>query len=157
MKGSFNIPSSDHPVEMIVGNETLMKDHVLSLNKEAAETLDSWKDQAKSVMLTAIRTAAPGHGSIFPKTMSRLFSLAAKPPLDGPTLEETRRLQWKVSTAEEFIVKNSILGIRKAIFQFLGFSHLSGGRLPLRGALAKGAYEEWDEVLGQLAYEESKL
>lgn len=89
--------------------------------------------------------------------MTRLFSLAAKRPLDESTLEETRRLQWKVSTAEEFIVKHGILGIREGIFKVLGFGHLSGGRLPLRGALAKGAYEEWDEVLAQMAEEENKL
>ncbi|WAO97319.1 Putative 4-hydroxy-2-oxoglutarate aldolase, mitochondrial [Fusarium falciforme] len=98
-----------------------------------------------------------GLAAIFPKTVTHLFSLAAKRPLDEWTLEETHRLQWKVSTAEEFIVKHGILGIREAIFKVLGFGHLSGGRLPLRGALAKGAYDEWDEVLGQLAYEESKL
>lgn len=66
-------------------------------------------------------------------------------------------MQWKVSTAEEFIVKHGILGIREGIFKVLGFGHLSGGRLPLRGALAKGAYEEWDEVLAQMAEEENKL
>ncbi|EXL39284.1 hypothetical protein FOCG_18106 [Fusarium oxysporum f. sp. radicis-lycopersici 26381] len=61
MKGSFVIPSSDHPVEMLVGNEALVKDHGLFLDNLSLETLDSWKDQAKSVVLTAIRTTAPGH------------------------------------------------------------------------------------------------
>lgn len=54
-------------------------------------------------------------------------------------------------------MKHGILGIREGIFKVLGFGHLSGGRLPLRGALAKGAYEEWDEVLAQMAEEENKL
>ncbi|KAI5456692.1 dihydrodipicolinate synthase [Mariannaea sp. PMI_226] len=98
-----------------------------------------------------------GLAAIFPKTVTRLFSLAAKRPLDEPTLEETRRLQWKVSTAEEYIVTHGILGIREAIFKVLGFGHLSGGRLPLRGALAKGAYEKWDEVIGQMVEEEKKI
>lgn len=101
--------------------------------------------------------AIDGLAAIFPKTVTRLFSLAAQRPLDEKTLEETRRLQWKVSTAEEFIVKNGILGIREGIFKVLGFGHLSGGRLPLRGALAQGAYEEWDEVLAQMAEEEKSL
>ncbi|EWZ77847.1 hypothetical protein FOWG_17775 [Fusarium oxysporum f. sp. lycopersici MN25] len=61
MKGSFAIPSSDHPVEMLVGNEALMEDYGLFLDKLSLETLDSWKDQAKSVVLTAIRTTAPSH------------------------------------------------------------------------------------------------
>ncbi|KAM5344196.1 hypothetical protein ACJ41O_012733 [Fusarium nematophilum] len=98
-----------------------------------------------------------GLAAIYPKTVTRLFSLAAKRPLDEPALEETRRLQWKVSSAEEFIVKTGILGIREGIYKVLGLGHLEGGRLPLRGALATGAYEEWNDILGQMAEEENKL
>ena len=98
-----------------------------------------------------------GLAAIFPKSIARLFSLAAKRPLDESTLEDVRKLQWKVSRAEEFIVHNGILGIREAIFNVLGFGHLSGGRLPLRGALPDGRYQQWNEVLGQLAEEEGKL
>ncbi|KAG3176214.1 hypothetical protein PC129_g25558, partial [Phytophthora cactorum] len=79
-----------------------------------------------------------------------------KRPLDEETLEEVRRLQWKVSAAEEFIVNNGILGIREGIYKVLGFGHLSGGRLPLRGALAEGAYDKWSDILGQMAEEEKK-
>ncbi|KAM0080892.1 hypothetical protein ACKRZS_006943 [Fusarium odoratissimum] len=63
MKGSFAIPLSDHPIEMLVGNEVLMEDYGLFIDKVSLETLDSWKDQAKSVVLTAIRTTAPGRDS----------------------------------------------------------------------------------------------
>lgn len=98
-----------------------------------------------------------GLAAIFPKTVTRLFSLASKRPLDEETLEEVRRLQWKVSTTEEFIVKHGILGIREGIYKVLGFGHLEGGRLPLKGAMAKGAYEEWDEVFAFMAEEENKL
>jgi 2-keto-3-deoxy-L-rhamnonate aldolase len=98
-----------------------------------------------------------GLAAIFPKTVSRLFALASKRPAEEATLEEVRRLQWKVSTAEEFIVKNGILGIREAIYKVLGFGHLEGGRLPLKGALAEGAYAQWNGVLGQMVEEENKL
>lgn len=98
-----------------------------------------------------------GLAAIYPKTVSHLFSLAAKRPLDEPTLEKVRRLQWKVSAAEEFIVNHGILGIREGIYKELGFGHLSGGRLPLRGALAVGAFEEWNGILGQMAEEEKRL
>lgn len=98
-----------------------------------------------------------GLAAIFPKTVSRLFSLAAKRPLDEATLEEVRRLQWKVSATEEFIVKHGILGIREGIYKVLGFGHLSGGRLPLRGALAPGAYEEWADIFAQMKAEEDQL
>lgn len=98
-----------------------------------------------------------GLAAIFPKTVSRLFALAAKRPLDEPTLEEVRRLQWKVSATEEFIVKHGILGIREGIYKVLGFGHLSGGRLPLRGALATGDFEQWSEIFAQMTEEENKL
>ncbi|KAH6962666.1 hypothetical protein BKA56DRAFT_636916 [Ilyonectria sp. MPI-CAGE-AT-0026] len=83
--------------------------------------------------------------------------VGSKRPLDEPTLEELRRLQWKVSAAEEFIVNHSILGIREGIYKELGFGHLSGGRLPLKGALAVGAFEECNGILGQMAEEEKRL
>lgn len=98
-----------------------------------------------------------GLAAIFPKTVSKLFALASKRPVEDSTLEEVRRLQWKVSTAEEFIGKHGILGIRQAIYKVLGFGHLEGGRLPLKGAIAPGAYEQWDGVLGQMIEEEKKL
>ncbi|EWY79734.1 hypothetical protein FOYG_17129 [Fusarium oxysporum NRRL 32931] len=63
MKGSFAIPSSDHPVEILVGNEALMEDYGITLDKLLAETLDAWKDQAKSVVITAIRTTVPANDS----------------------------------------------------------------------------------------------
>ncbi|KAF4995463.1 hypothetical protein FDECE_12786 [Fusarium decemcellulare] len=98
-----------------------------------------------------------GLAAIFPKTVSRLFALAAKRPVEESTLEEVRRLQWKVSSAEEFIGAHGILGIREGIYKVLGFGHLEGGRLPLRGALAQGAYEQWNDILGQMTEEENKL
>ncbi|KAH7120455.1 dihydrodipicolinate synthase [Dactylonectria macrodidyma] len=99
-----------------------------------------------------------GLAAIYPKTVTRLFSLAAKRPLDEPTLEEVRKLQWKVSAAEEFIVNNGILGIREGIYKELGFGNLSGGRLPLRGALTEGVFEKWSSgILGQMAEEEKRL
>uniref|UniRef100_A0A0C4DIY7 4-hydroxy-2-oxoglutarate aldolase, mitochondrial n=1 Tax=Fusarium oxysporum (strain Fo5176) TaxID=660025 RepID=A0A0C4DIY7_FUSOF len=98
-----------------------------------------------------------GLAAIFPKTVARLFSLTAKRPLDGSALEEVQRLQWKVSTAEEFIVKYGVLGIREGIFRVLGFGHLSGGRLPLRGVLPEGVYKDWTEGIRQMEDEEKKL
>ena len=52
-----------------------------------------------------------------------------------------------MSAAEGFIVKNVILGIREAFYkEVLGFGHLSGGRLPLKGAMAKRAYDEYNDI-----------
>lgn len=65
-------------------------------------------------------------------------------------------MQWKVSTAEEFIGKTGILGIKEAVYKVLGFGHTSGGRLPLKGGLVKGAYEEWNDIFSQMLEEENK-
>lgn len=98
-----------------------------------------------------------GLATIYLKTVPHLFSLAAKRPLDEATLEKVRRLQWKVSAAQEFIVNHGILGIREGMYEELPFGHLSGGRLPLRGALAVGAFEEWNGILGYIVEEEKIL
>jgi heavy metal translocating P-type ATPase len=57
MKGSFRVPSSGD-VEIIVGNEALMKDHGVRLDNDVLDTLNTWKHEAKSVVLTAVRTKA---------------------------------------------------------------------------------------------------
>ncbi|KAL2758334.1 hypothetical protein ACRALDRAFT_1048161 [Sodiomyces alcalophilus JCM 7366] len=98
-----------------------------------------------------------GLAAIFPKTVSRLYSLAASQPLDEATLQEVQRLQWKVSTAEEFIVKNGIIGIRDAIYKVLGFGHLRGGRLPLQGSLPPGEFEKWSSIFEEMTREEKAL
>ncbi|KAF4122833.1 2-keto-3-deoxy-L-rhamnonate aldolase [Geosmithia morbida] len=99
-----------------------------------------------------------GLAAIFPKTVARLFSLAAKRPLDEATLEETRRLQWKVSSAEEFVGKFGIVGIKEAIYKVHGLGNLNGGRLPLKGSLPSGAYAQWEGgIFGQMLEEEKKL
>lgn len=72
-------------------------------------------------------------------------------------MKEARRLQWLVSTAEEFIVKNGILGIREAVHRELGMGNLEGGRLPLRGKMAEGEWEKWDSVMGQMREQEKSL
>jgi 2-keto-3-deoxy-L-rhamnonate aldolase len=87
----------------------------------------------------------------------RLFNLVSKRPVDEATLEEARKLQWKVSTAEEFIGKNFILGIREGIYRVLGMGHLEGGRLPLRGNLPEGEWERWDYITSQMAEVENSL
>lgn len=55
IKGTFTVPSLPHPVEIIVGNEALMDDHGVVFQRFTIEELDSWKDQAKSIILAAGR------------------------------------------------------------------------------------------------------
>lgn len=57
MKGSFPATAStESHLDMIVGNEALMHDHDVAISSTNAATLDSWKCEAKSVVLVAART-----------------------------------------------------------------------------------------------------
>lgn len=59
MKGSFKIEPGSHQVEVLAGNEALMCDHGFSFGSAASATLDSWKGQAKSIVLVAARFLLP--------------------------------------------------------------------------------------------------
>ncbi|KEY70044.1 hypothetical protein S7711_09870 [Stachybotrys chartarum IBT 7711] len=63
MKGSFNVKSLSHPVELLAGNETFMNDYGISFSSTASATLDLWKNQAKSVVLVAAKSIPPAADS----------------------------------------------------------------------------------------------
>lgn len=48
---------------------------------------------------------------IFPSTVSHLHKLLSTRPSHDAPLEEVLRLQWLVSSGEEYIGKNGIIGI----------------------------------------------
>lgn len=112
--------------------------------------------QLGPIVLFNAAGAIDGLGAIFPKTTTRLFKLVSERPAKEETLQEARKLQWLVSTAEEFIVKNGVLGIREGIYRVLNFGNLEGCRLPLRGKLADGEWEKWD-IMKQMTETESAL
>ncbi|KAI0843102.1 dihydrodipicolinate synthetase family protein [Hypoxylon sp. FL0890] len=88
-----------------------------------------------------------GLASIFPKTVVRLFELASKRPIDDAAINEARKIQCRVSRAEEYIGRWGILGIREAIYRVVGLGNLEGGRAPLRGKIPDGAWDEWAHVM----------
>lgn len=98
-----------------------------------------------------------GLAAIYPKTVARLFSLAEKRPIEPAALEEIQKLQYVVSSAEEFIGRYGIVGIKEAVQRVLGLGTLEGGRLPLKGKLPEGDWEKWGKVLGRIADIEGKL
>lgn len=55
MKGSFRSDQDSPVVEVIVGNESLMHTHDISIPSASAEVLNTWKGQAKSVVLVGAR------------------------------------------------------------------------------------------------------
>ncbi|KAI1411739.1 heavy metal translocatin [Hypoxylon sp. FL1857] len=58
MKASFDLGSKLGTVEVLIGNERLMNDHSVPITTEASQTLDTWKDQAKSIVLMAGKSSS---------------------------------------------------------------------------------------------------
>ncbi|KAI9154762.1 L-threo-3-deoxy-hexylosonate aldolase [Paramyrothecium foliicola] len=113
--------------------------------------------QLGPIVLFNAAGAIDGLGAIFPKTVTRLFGLVSERPAKEETLQEARKLQWLVSSAEEFIVKNGVIGISEAIYRVLGFGGLEGGRLPIRGKMADGEWENWSNIIGKITEVENSL
>ncbi|KAK5153520.1 hypothetical protein LTS14_007691 [Recurvomyces mirabilis] len=59
MQGVFEIVEFSHVTEILVGNEALISEHGLSLDSTIFATLDTWKGQAKSVVIVAVKCASP--------------------------------------------------------------------------------------------------
>ncbi|KAK0249280.1 hypothetical protein LTS09_015542 [Friedmanniomyces endolithicus] len=74
MKGSFDMAKPSCTVEVLAGNEALMADYSIAFDSTASSTLDSWKSQAKSVVLVAARELPEG-------PWTPLAILAASDPL----------------------------------------------------------------------------
>jgi 2-keto-3-deoxy-L-rhamnonate aldolase len=98
-----------------------------------------------------------GLAAIYPKTVSRLMSLAEKRPIEPSALDEIHKLQFVVSAAEEYIGAYGIIGIKEAVHRVLGMGTSEGGRLPLKGKLPDGTWEKWDEVLARIQKIEDSL
>jgi 2-keto-3-deoxy-L-rhamnonate aldolase len=98
-----------------------------------------------------------GLAAIYPKTVVKLMHLAEQKSLEPTALTEVQTFQYAVSSAEEFIGKWGIVGIKEAVFRVLGMGNLEGGRLPLKGKLPEGEWETWSHVLARMHTLESSL
>ena len=91
-----------------------------------------------------------GLAAIYPRTVARLFELAVKRPVTEEALKEMHTLQFAVSRAEEMIVKWGIVGIKEGIYQVLKMGNLEGGRLPLKGRMPDGEWENWSVAMSAM-------
>jgi 2-keto-3-deoxy-L-rhamnonate aldolase len=87
---------------------------------------------------------------IFPRTVSLLMKLSEKRPVDDASLKRIQELQYAVSAATVFVVKDGIVGIKEAVTRVLGMGNLEGGRLPIRGRLADGEWANGKEILERI-------
>ena len=100
-----------------------------------------------------------GLAAIYPATVCKLFSLVSELRSGKSTehLSLIQKLQWEVSTAEEFIgATGGIRGIKDAVTKVLGMGSPEGSRLPLKAKLADGDYEKWSDVWKRMGELETK-
>lgn len=98
-----------------------------------------------------------GLAAMYPKTVSRLMDLSEKRPIEPKVHEEIQKLQYAVSTAEEYIGKWGIVGIKEGVQRVLGMGTFEGGRLPLRGKLPEGEWEKWNKTMSRIQKIENSL
>ncbi len=91
-----------------------------------------------------------GLAAIYPRTVSHLFELAARRPIEPEILKKIQEYQFVVSRAEEMIIKWGIVGIKEGIYRVLDIGNLEGGRLPLKGSMPKGEWESWSTAMNAM-------
>lgn len=102
--------------------------------------------------------AVDGLAAIFPKTVVHLYTLVTQTdPLDREMLERVRELQYRISRAEELIVRFGVVGIKEAVSRVLNFGEPNGGRLPLARGMGYGEWEKWSEEMTEMARIETEL
>ncbi|KAI1498279.1 hypothetical protein F5X99DRAFT_394180, partial [Biscogniauxia marginata] len=117
------------------------------VNPENFRVFSGFGQQLGPIVVFNAAGVIDGLAAIFPKTVVRLFETVSKKLLDDDAIREARILQHKVSSAEEYIGRWGVLGIREGIYRVVGLGTLEGGRVPLRGKIPDGAWDEWTDVM----------
>ena len=100
-----------------------------------------------------------GIAGFFPKSVVHLYNLSINITPTVEAVKERRLLQYKISVAEELVVKHGTVGIKEAVSRILGFGDRDGTRLPLYGGIPGGdrEWENWKEAIGDLEEVEKSL
>lgn len=93
MKGSFPVTAGTNSMrlDVIVGNETLMHGHSVSISSANAATLDTWKREAKSVVLVAARTRPDSTTSTAPWELAIMLAVADPVRLEAKNILQALR------------------------------------------------------------------
>ncbi|KAF2711302.1 dihydrodipicolinate synthetase family protein-like protein [Pleomassaria siparia CBS 279.74] len=127
------------------------------IDHEKFKVFSGFGQQLAPIVFFGAAGVIDGLAAIYPKTVSRLLTLAEKRPIEPSVHEEIKTLQYAVSTAEEFVGKWGIVGIKEGIQRVLGLGTLEGGRLPLKGKLPEGEWEKWDKTISRIQKIEASL
>ncbi|KAI5801276.1 hypothetical protein EDC01DRAFT_647431 [Geopyxis carbonaria] len=109
--------------------------------------------QLLPVMSVGAAGAIDGLANFFPRSVVKLWELIRA----GGSSKEARELQYKVSSAEELVVKWGTVGIKEATARIAGFGVESLTRAPLGRGLPEGEWAAWEEVIGEMQKVETRL
>ena len=93
--------------------------------------------------------AIDGLAGIFPRTVVKLFDEFEK-ATPGEE-EELKHFQYRISAAEEVIVKWGVPGIKAGIARVLGLGNADGMRLPMRGGMPESAWPEFETAFKKIS------
>ena len=115
--------------------------------------------QLLPVVAVGCAGAIDGCAGFFPKSLVRLYGLAAAPRPTDDEITARRLLQFRVSAVEELVVRFGTVGIKEAISRLRGFGDVDGTRLPLHGGIPGGEAEwaRWKAPLDALEEVERSL
>ncbi|KAL1645458.1 hypothetical protein SLS58_003766 [Diplodia intermedia] len=99
--------------------------------------------------------AIDGLGSMFPKTVVRIFDLFEKD--SSGALDELRKLQHTVAAGEKMVGKWGVMGVKEGISRLRGFGDSDGGRVPLQGGFGDAEWARWKDALDELEAVERSL
>ncbi|KAI0472811.1 aldolase [Xylariaceae sp. FL0804] len=118
--------------------------------------------QLLPAMMVGCAGTIDGCAGFFPKTVVELYRRSAAlaagaAQWSADEARTLRRLQCKVSRAEELVVQFGTVGIKEAVSRLRGFGDRDGTRLPLCGGMGDAAWDAWHECFDDLEEEEKRL
>lgn len=97
-----------------------------------------------------------GMAAFFPKTVVRLYNLGISLPADEAQMKEIGRLQFAVSSMEEWVGSYGIAGIKVAIAKLLGMGELEN-RAPIVNNVGDQEWAEWKKQVERMKEIEDSL
>lgn len=118
-----------------------------SIDHSTFRVYSGFGQQLGPIVLFGAAGVIDGLAAIYPRTVARLFDLAAKRPVTPEALKTIQEWQFVVSRAEEMVAKWGIVGIKEGVYRVLDIGNMNGGRLPLKGSMPKGEWESWSVAM----------
>ncbi|KAI9813321.1 MAG: hypothetical protein M1827_004263 [Pycnora praestabilis] len=128
------------------------------INHETFRVFTGLGQQLLPVLTIGCAGAIDGLAGVFPRCVVYLFQLITGSSNNVHRLKDMREIQYKISAAEEMMVKWGPVGVKEAVSRVLGFGDKDGTRVPLYpGFPNSNEWEAWTEFMGELVELEASL